>query len=470
MNMEPVQERDEIRIHFGITPRNPIPLEDARIALIGNLLARKKRGQLIGTIQDLEKEHSPEVRKSLHSMFQWLGIEFEDRPFDGESGQFWQSRRIFIYKDFLLKLLNAEKAYLIPYETEKNENIFQNSGTKAKAPSLTEACLPDFEMDFLNIKNDGIFEVFLRTKSKSADTFATSELQAVPEKIKLWSFDGKPASCLANCVDRHLKQITHVVCRDEQYVECLKENLILEAFGWKPIQYLLFSKINSRVDTIVNGLKSRLGSIDEMERSGYLPQVMIQYLEQGSESLFLDADVRFIHIDCQGNFEIDYLNELNQTALQKTDPETLFILIRPYLDALQVSLDDKSRIDKILSLLKMHYQSLSLLAEGISVFFKDKPLHYSASARSVLRRDGSQKVLWSFLRRAREVESMTKEVFLSIMKNVQHETGIIGKDLWDPIRIALTGHSNAYELALAAEIIGKDACVARIKAIVGNFW
>ena len=97
-------------------------------------------------------------------------------------------------------------------------------------------------------------------------------------------------------------------------------------------------------------------------------------------------------------------------------------------------------------------------------------MHYGAFARSVLRRDCSQKVLWSFLRRLKEVEFMTKDVFLSMMKNVQHETGIIGKDLWFPIRIALTGDVNPYELAPAAEILGKDVCVARIKAIVGNFW
>lgn len=460
--MESEREKKEIRIHIEITPRNPYPLEDARITIISYLLAFRENARLIGSVQDLEDEFSSESIKSLYSLFRWLGIKFDEGLFNDneEAGPFKQTQRISIYKDFLLKLLGTEKAFVVPCTQGKNLVAKKNHGTKKKTKSLNAGSA----LNRLWSGQNDEFEVYLKDLSK-ADDFVLSA-----ENIKLWNSEGRPTRVFANCVDRHLLRITHVALCEDFEKDCHQERLISEAFGWEPIQYLIFSRIDLADDQIINALKPHPKSIEQMQRLGYLPQVILKYFGRGIEQIRLKKSERIIRAGFQAKLDVDELNRLNQAELQKNDLEKTFELVRPFLEAYQVPLNSKSRIKKILSMLKMHCHSLSQMAEEVNVFLNKKPLHYSAFARSVFRRDSSQKVLWSFLRRAKEVEFMTKDVFLSIMKNVQYETGIMGKELWSPVRIALSGRENSYELALAAEILGKDVCVMRIKAIVGNFW
>jgi len=236
------------------------------------------------------------------------------------------------------------------------------------------------------------------------------------------------------------------------------------------VQYLVFSKINSNEASHPPFRKVLPASLVEYDRAGYLPRAIMRFLGQGSELMTIAAADIFLPVTNPAKFTVDYLNELNQQELQKLDLEMLLNLLKPYQSQLQKYLEDGTRIRKIVGLLQKHCHTLSIMAEELSLFFQEQSLDYSPTARSVLRLDGSQKVLWSFLRRVREVESMSKDVFLSIMRNVQHETGILGKDLWEPVRIALTGRTNSYELALVAEILGKEVCVARITGIVGNYW
>lgn len=469
MNMEPVTERTEIRIQVELTPQTPFVLEDARVVIASDLIALKEKGKLFGVIADLEKESAPEAEKDLQTVLHWLGIHFAENQFT-PGGVYRQSRQIQIYRSLLYKMLREEKACLRPCPDKKKSEIFQNSGTKSKTSSfIGGSALPIAEVDFAGDAAFG-FEVYLAPDLLNSNIFAQTEMDSVPEPIRLWNSDGKPSANFANCVDRHLLGISHVACWTEQTEDRKKENQISVALGWKGIQYLVFSKNNANETSQSPFRKVLPVSLIEFERAGYLSRAMSRFLGQGSEQISINTGAVFIPVASPARYTIEYLNELNQQELQQLDLEILINLIKPYLNQSHFFLEDGPRLRKILGLLQKHCHSLSVLAEEMGAFFQQQSLDYSPSARSVLRLETSQKVLWSFLRRLREVESMSKDVFLSIMHNVQKETGILGKDLWNPVRIALTGGTNSYELALVAEILGKENCVTRITGIVGNYW
>ena len=84
----------------------------------------------------------------------------------------------------------------------------------------------------------------------------------------------------------------------------------------------------------------------------------------------------------------------------------------------------------------------------------------------MVRQDSTQKVFWSFLRELEAIEEIDKDIFRRIMKTVQNETGIMGKNLWMPVRIALTGDLHGPDLPMVAEILGREKCEKFIKQAI----
>ena len=84
----------------------------------------------------------------------------------------------------------------------------------------------------------------------------------------------------------------------------------------------------------------------------------------------------------------------------------------------------------------------------------------------MIRQDSSQRVFWSFLRELDAIAVLNRDNFKDIMKVVQKETGIMGKNLWMPLRIALTGKMHGPDLPVIAEILGKEKCRKFIKQAI----
>jgi len=80
-----------------------------------------------------------------------------------------------------------------------------------------------------------------------------------------------------------------------------------------------------------------------------------------------------------------------------------------------------------------------------------------------LTKETTQKVFWSFIRQADQIGEINVKSFREIMKAVGRETGVLGKDLWMPVRVALAGDLHGPELPLIAEIYGKQKIVALLK-------
>ena len=81
-------------------------------------------------------------------------------------------------------------------------------------------------------------------------------------------------------------------------------------------------------------------------------------------------------------------------------------------------------------------------------------------------KDASRKIYWAFLRHLQKYDHLDTGAFIAIMKQVQQETGIMGKDLWAPIRVALTGQMHGPELPKTAEILGIEKCERFVRGLV----
>ena len=117
-------------------------------------------------------------------------------------------------------------------------------------------------------------------------------------------------------------------------------------------------------------------------------------------------------------------------------------------------------------ILQEKIEFLEQLPDHAAIFFRDKVTIEDAETKSLIRQDSAQKIFWSFLREIGAIENIDRDIFRRIMKTVQNETGIMGKNLWMPIRIALTGEMHGPDLPVVAEILGREKCEQFIKQAI----
>ena len=99
-------------------------------------------------------------------------------------------------------------------------------------------------------------------------------------------------------------------------------------------------------------------------------------------------------------------------------------------------------------------------------FYQDSIQFTNGQAIALYSKDTSQKIYWAFLRYLQNYDHLDAGAFIVIMKQVQKETGVMGKDLWAPIRVALTGQMHGPELPKIAEILGKEKCERFVRSLV----
>ena len=125
--------------------------------------------------------------------------------------------------------------------------------------------------------------------------------------------------------------------------------------------------------------------------------------------------------------------------------------------------------EKMNDRLKDKIDYMEQITDHAKIFFQDQVKIDDHEARMIIRKESSQKVLWSFLRELRSIEHVDVSIFKIMMKTVQKETGIMGRDLWMPVRIALSGRIHGPELPLIVELLGKEKCEKFVENIVVRF-
>ena len=167
-------------------------------------------------------------------------------------------------------------------------------------------------------------------------------------------------------------------------------------------------------------------------------------------------------------FDVEKLNWMNGYYIRQTDLDKLTELALPYLKQANYPIGDFESTKKIVSLLQNYLDYLYQVIDQAAIFFQDNVIINDPEIKVIIRKDSSRRIFWSYLRELDTIEELDANIFRKIMKTVQNETGVMGKDLWVPIRIALTGKSHGPELPYIAEILGKEKCERFIKNTLSN--
>jgi len=468
------------RVRFAPSPTGLLHVGNARTALYNWLFARRTGGDFLLRIEDTDMERS-ETRYETQLMedLRWMGLNWDEGPGDpgqpgkGAHGPYRQSERLDLYAAHTEQLLAAGKAYRCFCTPEELEAERKLAAAEHRPQVYSGRCRSlDQQTIDRNIAAGKPFAVRLRIEDHplhfhdlvrgpvefAADTVSDPILVRSASGGASGVSAGVPVYNYVVTIDDALMHITHVIRGDDHISNTPKQVAIYEAFGWPVPEF-------AHLSTILGADRERLSkrhgatSIATFREMGYLPEALVNYLallgwgaEDGkTETFTLPELTRAFSLErvtpSPAIFDFDKLNWLNRHYLKQASPDRLEELSWPYFadrlpphDAAPEPV--KAWFARLLALFVPAVDHLSQLPDKSAFVFGFDPDAARANEENaaVLAADSARTVLTELAGRVRVLEGpVTPEAFKAWMNEIKAATGIKGKELFHPVRIALTG-------------------------------
>jgi glutamyl-tRNA synthetase len=475
------------RVRFAPSPTGHWHIGNARTAILNWLFARHVNGKFVLRIEDTDPERSKsEYVEHIYEDLNWLGLHWDEGPdVGGDYGPYRQSQRLDIYQRYANQLLKEGKAYHCFCNSDELEQMRKTAIEEGRPVTYNRKCLHLSEQEKQDLINEGR-KPAIRFKVPAGEVefndLVKDKISFDVENIGdfvIMRAEGVPTYNFACVVDDSLMKITHVIRGDDHVSNTPRQILLSEALK---MDVPIFSHIPMILGPDRMRLSKRHGatSVDEYRINGYIPEALINFLsllswssQSGDEILSKERLINefdFSRISKSAAvFNVEKLDWMNGQYIRDMDIDKLTKLTIPFFEQVGYDTHDYEKTKKIVAALQDKIENLSQITEHAKIFFQDHITIEDSDARAIIRKDTSQKVFWSFLRELRAIDRIDVNIFRDIMKVVQKETGIMGRDLWMPIRVALTGKVHGPELPVVIDLFGKDKCQRLIENIVGSY-
>lgn len=503
-------ENRKVRVRFAPSPTGPLHIGGVRTALYNYLFARHNGGEMILRIEDTDsRRFVPGAEDYINEALAWLGIKIDEGVRQGgPHGPYRQSERRDIYRKHVKMLLDAGKAY-IAFDTpeelqaarEATPNFQYDASTRGQMRnSLTmsaeevERRIAEGEPYVVRFKIEPGREVAVDDLLRGRVTINSSVLD---DKVLYKSADDLPTYHLANIVDDHLMEVSHVIRGEEWLPSAPLHFLLYEAFGWsdsrpefvhlplllKPDGKGKLSKRDGdRLGFPVFPLDWRDPQSGDLthgyREGGYLPEAVVNFLallgwNPGDDTELMDMDElirRFSIEHCSrsgAKFAYEKGRWFNHEYIQKLDPERLTDLFTDVLKNHGVDTGSFSRdyIGRAAAMVKDRVNFIEELWDNARFFF-EAPTEYEA--KSVKKRwtpdmPRHMKDLIGQLRALPTLESKkAEEIILGWIK----ENGLHMGNVMNAWRLAVVGECKGPHMFDILELMGTDENVARIEAAI----
>ena len=488
------------RVRFAPSPTGLLHVGNARTALYNWLFARRTGGSFLLRIEDTDLERSEtRYEAQLIEDLRWLGLDWDEGPGQpggpeiGEFGPYRQSERLAIYTEHTERLLAEGKAYRCFCTTEELEAEREHANEQHGPQIYSRRCLSlDQAAIDRNLAAGKPFAVRLKIQDhplsfhdlvRGPVEFAA---ETVSDPVLVRSATGGAAGLSAGVpvynyvvtVDDALMQITHVIRGDDHISNTPKQVAIYEAFGWKVPEF-------AHLSTILGADRERLSkrhgatSIATFREMGYLPEALVNYLallgwgaEDGkTETFTLDELTRAFSLErvtpSPAIFDFDKLNWLNRHYLKQAAPERIADLAWEYFAHRLPPRESapeavKAWFMRLLALFLPAVDRLDQLpSKTAPVFAFDAEVARTKEENAaILAVDSARTVLGELAGRVRaNAGHVTPDVFKVWMNEVKVAAGVKGPELFNPVRIALTGAHSGREFDKLLPLIEDGACL-----------
>ena len=489
-----------VRVRFAPSPTGYLHIGGLRTALYDYLFAKQKGGKYILRIEDTDRTRYVEgAIENLLTAMQWAGVphdeghmlEEENLVQRGEYGPYMQSERLDIYRKHVDKLLEGGHAYYCFCSRERLDSIREEQKEKGEMLGYDGHCrntpveeakerIEKGEAHVIRLKLPKNREILFDDLVRGQVIMNTKD----SDDQVLMKSDGFPTYHLAVVVDDYLMGITHMVRGEEWLPSTPKQIILYEAFGWEAPKF-------AHLPNILNKEKKKLSkrhgdvAVKDFKNKGYLPEALVNYIalvgwspEDNKEIMTMDEMIESFSFDrvskSGGVFDVDKLNWVNAHYIKEGDIDRLTKLCIPYLIKANMMAEDETEekyewVKMIMETAKERISYLSQISEYAKQFFGEKVVLENEEVKEILKLEHVQDLLNTFKNKINSAEVVDAVFGKKVFKMIQKETGVKGKNLYMPIRAALTGQLHGPDIDKTIAILGRENINKRIEYVEKNY-
>ncbi|MEE9170482.1 MAG: glutamate--tRNA ligase [bacterium] len=461
----------QVRVRFAPSPTGYLHVGNARTAVLNWLFAKHTHGKFVLRIEDTDLERSTEeFHLELLKDLDWLGLDWDEGPDKGgEFGPYRQSERLQVYREHAQRLMDEGHAFRCYCSAEEIKTKSDEAIRLGKSTNYDGTCY-DLTADRIqNFENEGRKQAIRFRVPEGVISFRDvvhDEVAFDSESISdfvILRADGIATYNFAAAIDDSLMKISHVVRGEDHLSNTPKQMLIYNALG---LPLPAFVHIPMILGKDRSKLSKRHGDnqVRQYREKGYLPEAMINFLSllswsspTGDELLSVDRLIGEFDLErlskAAAIFDTEKFNWMNGWYLRNAEFDRMVNLSVPILKNAGLDVSDRRFVEKCIEAVISRVDYLQQLPEQCAIFFSEEVKYENESA---IKSQSSKKIFKQFLCETNNLSGWNAEVFRETMKAVQKETSIKGKELWMPLRIALTGLEHGPELPVVIEILGLE--------------
>lgn len=470
------------RVRIAPSPTGSPHVGTAYVALFNRTFARKHGGRFILRIEDTDRARSTrESEEAIYDALRWLGLDWDEGPdVGGPHAPYRQSERSDIYRRHADQLIEggaayrcfctaerlaemrarqkAEKSSTLGYDGLCRELPLDEAGSRAAAGET--------HVVRLKVPNEGstVFQDLLRKPVEIAH-------REIDDQVLLKS-DGHPTYHLANVVDDHVMEITHVLRAEEWIPSTPKHVLLYQAFGWEPPVFCHLPLLRNKDKSKISKRKNPT-SLDWYKESGFLPEALLNFLSlmgwkpEDEEEIF--SATRF-----QEEFEPDQLNTtgpvFDLTKLEWLNGEYIRALQPDQLARLLIEFTgrdlERDKLDRVVPLIRERLKRLDQFDALTGFLYQDAPELDLAEFKAAKKMTDDERV--AALELCAELvgaaTAIDHESVEQPLRAAATERGWKVGDLFMCLRIAITGSRASPPLVESMQVLGQEACLVRIRS------
>lgn len=497
----------KVRVRFAPSPTGALHIGGVRTALYNYLFAKQHNGDMILRIEDTDSQRFvPGAEAYIIEALEWLGIKFDEGVgYGGDHAPYRQSERKDIYRKYVEQLLSNGKAYIAfdtPEELEAKRKEIPNFQYDAstRMQMRNSLTLPKEEIDRLIAEGK---QYVVRFKVEPGEDVHVNDLirgeviinsSILDDKVLYKSADNLPTYHLANIVDDHLMEISHVIRGEEWLPSAPLHVLLYRAFGWED-SMPEFAHLSLLLKPDGNGKLSKrdgdrlgfpvfplewhdpkTGEVSSGYReAGYLPEAVINFLAllgwnpgNDQEILSMDDLIKLFSLEkCSKNgakFDFEKGKWFNHKYIQNKSNEELTELFLPILQEKGISADP-AKTAKIIGLVKDRISFVKELWAQTSYFFIAPESYEEKSVKKRWKEDTPERMkeLIEILENITDLASEdTEKIVLGWITENNYHMG----NVMNAFRLAVVGECKGPHMFDITAILGKEETIKRIKKAI----
>jgi glutamyl-tRNA synthetase len=472
-----------VRTRVAPSPTGDPHVGTAYVALYNYALARKHGGQFVLRIEDTDRQRSqPAAEAMIFDALAWLGLKWDEGPdVGGPFGPYRQSERSATYREHALLLVSQGAAYPCFCTKERLDALREQQRAAKQNPGYDGHCR-DLDRDEAKRRRElgetHVIRLAMPTEGESvvADLLR-GEIRIpwtqIDDQVLLKS-DGYPTYHLANVVDDHLMEISHVIRAEEWLSSLPKHFQLYEAFGWEKPVFCHLPLLRNADRSKISKRKNPV-SLNHYRKAGFFPEAMLNYLalmgwampdERDEFTLeeFVEA-LDLSQVSLGGPvFDLDKLRWLNGKYLRALTEDELLARIRGGPLA-----DDYLR--RVLPLTRERIDTLDEFVAYAGFFFVGEVAYDEAALKALVPKKRTApetaKALKALLEeRLDPVLAWSAEPLEITVRELGEKLGWAPKEIFMSLRVAVTGRAATPPLFETMEVLGKEVCRRRLRRAV----